>query len=48
MTKKILLIDDEPGVTYTIKSILEEHGFKVYTFTDSILALENNKVDFMI
>ena len=46
MTKKILLIDDEPDVTYTIKSILEEHEFKVYTFTDSILALDNYKVNF--
>ena len=46
MTKKILLIDDEPDVTYTIKSILEEHEFKVYTFTDSILALDNYKANF--
>jgi DNA-binding response OmpR family regulator len=46
MNKKILLIDDEPDVTYTIKSILEEHEFKVYTFTDSILALDNYKVNF--
>jgi len=46
MTKKILLIDDEPDVTYTIKSILEENEFKVYTFTDSILALDNYKVYF--
>jgi DNA-binding response OmpR family regulator len=46
MTKKILLIDDEPDVTYTIKNILEEHGFEVDTFTDSILALDNYKSNF--
>ena len=46
MNKKILVIDDEPDVTYTIKIILEENGFAVYTFTDSILALDNYKANF--
>ncbi len=46
MTKKILVIDDEPDVTYTIKNILEDNGFAVDTFTDSILALDNYKVNF--
>jgi DNA-binding response OmpR family regulator len=46
MTKKILVIDDEPDVTYTIKNILEDHGFEVDTFTDSILALDNYKANF--
>jgi DNA-binding response OmpR family regulator len=46
MTKKILVIDDEPDVTYTIKNVLEDNGFEVDTFTDSILALENYKVNF--
>ena len=46
MTKKILVIDDEPDVIYTIKSILEDHGFEVDTFTDSILALDNYKANF--
>ena len=46
MTKKVLVIDDEPDVTYTIKSILEDHGFEVETFTDSILALDNYKANF--
>ena len=45
-TKKILLVDDEPDVTYTIKNVLEDNGFEVDTFTDSILALENYKVNF--
>ena len=38
MTKTILLIDDEPDVTYTIKTILEDNGFKVDSFNDPILA----------
>jgi DNA-binding response OmpR family regulator len=46
MTKKILVIDDEPDFTYTIKTILEDNGFAVDTFTDSILALDNYKVNF--
>ena len=29
MTKKILLVDDEPDLTYTIKNILEDNGFAV-------------------
>ena len=39
MTKRILLIDDEPDITFTIKDILEDHGFQIYTFNDPILAL---------
>jgi len=46
MTKKILLVDDEPDVTYTIQKILEDHGFKVDSFNDPILALNNYKAYF--
>ena len=46
MTKKILLVDDEPDVTYTIKNILEDNEFKVDTFNDPILALNYYKVNF--
>jgi DNA-binding response OmpR family regulator len=46
MTKMILLIDDEPDLTYTIKRILEDNGFEVDTFNDPILALDNYKVNF--
>ena len=46
MSKKILLIDDEPDVTYTIKKILEDNGFKVDSFNDPILALNYYKVNF--
>jgi DNA-binding response OmpR family regulator len=46
MTKKILLIDDEPDLTYTIKKILEDNGFAVDTFNDPTLASDNYKVNF--
>ena len=46
MTKKILLVDDEPDVTYTIKKILEDNGFKVDSFNYPILALNYYKVNF--
>jgi DNA-binding response OmpR family regulator len=46
MTKKILVIDDESDVTFTIKNILEDNGFAVDTFNDPILALNYYKVNF--
>ena len=46
MTKKILLVDDEPDVTYTIKKIVEDNGYKIDEFNDPILALNNYKVNF--
>jgi CheY-like chemotaxis protein len=46
MTKKILLVDDEPDITYTIKNLLEDNGYKVDEFNDPILALNNYKVNF--
>ncbi len=46
MTKRILLVDDEPDIIFTIKKILEENGFKVDSFNDPILTLNNYKVNF--
>jgi CheY-like chemotaxis protein len=46
MTKKILLVDDESDITYTIKNLLEDNGFKVAEFNDPFLALNNYKVNF--
>ncbi len=40
MKNSILLIDDEPDITYTINNILQENGFAVDIFNDSILALD--------
>ena len=41
--KKILIVDDETDVCLTIKVVLEGNGFKVDTFVDPTLALENFK-----
>jgi CheY-like chemotaxis protein len=44
--KEILLVDDEPDVTYTIKNILEDNEYNVDSFNDPILALNYYKVNF--
>jgi PleD family two-component response regulator len=41
--KKILLVDDEPDITSSLKIGLEDNGFTVDIFNDSILALSNFK-----
>ena len=46
MTKRILLVDDEPDVIYTIKNILEDNGFEVDTFNDAITALKSYTANF--
>src|SRR5919107_4199333 len=46
MTKRILLIDDEPDITFTIKDILEDNGFQIDSFNDPILELNSYKSNF--
>ena len=46
LAKNILLVDDEPDVIYAIKNILEDNGFQIDSFNDSILALNYYKVNF--
>jgi PleD family two-component response regulator len=41
--KKILLVDDEPDITSSLKIGLEDNGFAVDTFNDALLALSNFK-----
>ena len=41
--KKILLIDDEPDIIYSIKRVLEDNEFVVDSYTDPTLALANVK-----
>ena len=43
MKKRILIIDDEPDVALTLKVVLEDNGFEVDSFTDSLLALRHFK-----
>jgi DNA-binding response OmpR family regulator len=45
INKRILIVDDESDVNLTLKMVLEENGFKVDSFTDPLLALENFKGD---
>ena len=46
ITKNILVIDDEPDITFTIKNILEDDGFKVDSFNDPITALKSYRSNF--
>ena len=39
--RRILLIDDEPDVTLTLKTVLENDGYAVDVFNDPIIALQN-------
>jgi DNA-binding response OmpR family regulator len=43
--KKILLVDDEPDIIDSLKIGLEDNGFAVDTYTDSVSALSNFKTD---
>ena len=38
--KKILLVDDEPDITFTIKNMLYNTGFEIHTFNDPITPLK--------
>jgi len=39
--KRILIIDDDPDITITLRISLEDNGFKADSYTDPILAFEN-------
>lgn len=41
--KKIMIVDDEPDITSMLKIVLEDNGFEVDVFHDSIVALNNYK-----
>ena len=46
-TKKILIVDDEADITFTLKKGIEKSGsFSVDTFNDPQLALSNYKSDY--
>ena len=46
MTKRILLVDDEADIIFTMKDILEEERFKVDIFNDPTIALESYRSNF--
>ena len=43
--RRILIVDDEPDLTFVFKMGLEDNGFVVDTFNDPQLALSNFKAD---
>jgi DNA-binding response OmpR family regulator len=43
MDNRVLVVDDEPDLNLLLKMILEDNGFKVDSFTEPLLALENFK-----
>jgi DNA-binding response OmpR family regulator len=43
MSKRILVVNDEPDVSTTIRQVLEDNGFKVDVFNDPLLALSEFK-----
>ncbi len=46
LAKNILLVDDELDVIYTIKNILEDNGFQIYSFNDPITDLISYRSNF--
>ena len=46
LARNILLVDDEPDITFTIKKILEDKGFQIDSFNDPITALKSHKNNF--
>ncbi|HXX99010.1 MAG TPA: response regulator [Candidatus Bathyarchaeia archaeon] len=44
--KNILVVDDEYDINLTLECILNQSGFKVYSFTNPLIALESIKPGF--
>ncbi|MGN6823034.1 MAG: response regulator [Candidatus Nitrosocosmicus sp.] len=45
---KIMLVDDEPDITFSFNWALEDHGFMVDTFNDPLQALSSFKIGLYI
>jgi len=43
--KRILIVDDEPGITLAFKKGIESDEFEVDTFNDPLLALSSFKAN---
>ena len=44
--KKILLVDNEADITYALENALENYGYSIDSFNDSMLALNSYKSNF--
>jgi DNA-binding response OmpR family regulator len=45
MKHRILIVDDEDDINLLFKMLLEDNGFKVDTFNDPLVALQNFTAD---
>ena len=45
MKNRILIVDDEDDINLLFKMVLEDNGFKVDTFNDPLVALQNFTTD---
>ena len=43
---KVLLVDNEPDVTYAIRTVLEDNGFEVDSFNDPVLVCDTYKSNY--
>lgn len=43
--RSILVVDDEPDIVITLKTVLERNNFKVDTYTEPLQVLKNFKLD---
>ena len=41
--RRLLIVDDEPDITLTLRTILEQNGFEVVSFNNPLLALQSFK-----
>jgi CheY-like chemotaxis protein len=44
--KKILVVDNEADITYALENALENYGYSIESFNDSMLALNSYKSNF--
>lgn len=45
---KLMVVDDEPDITFTLKMSLEQRGYSVDVYNDPIEALANFKPDYYV
>jgi DNA-binding response OmpR family regulator len=41
MSRRILVVDDEPDVNRSLREVLQQNGFRVDSYEDPLMALEN-------
>jgi DNA-binding response OmpR family regulator len=41
MSRRILVVDDEPDVNRSLREVLQQNGFKVDSYENPLMALEN-------